>query len=84
LLYRGALAHLVYRCKAPLSRGATEGDCLRKAETLLPRTSADYFGRLTRTWLEVAYAGQAPAPGSEALCAEWRRHFQGAPEETRP
>lgn len=84
LLYRGALAHLVHTCKAPLSRGATEGDCLRNATALLPEASAAYFGRLTHTWLEVAYAGLEPAPGAEALCAEWRRHFQSAPRGHRP
>jgi hypothetical protein len=84
LLYRGALAHLVHRHRAPLSKGSTEGDCLRKALELLPQPSADYFSRLTRTWLEVAYAGLDPAPGAEALCAEWHRHFQAIPREVRP
>ncbi len=81
LLYRGALAHLVHRYRAPLSRGSTEGDCLRKAQEILPQPSADYFGRLTRTWLEVAYADLDPAPGSESLCMEWHRHFQDTPDE---
>ena len=63
LLYRGALAHLVHRYQAPLAEGATEGDCLRKAREAPAQASADYFARLTRTWLEVAYAGLAPAPG---------------------
>lgn len=84
LLYRGALAHLVHRCQAPISRGATEGDCLRMAVEVLPAPSADYFGRLTRTWLKVAYAGLPPGPGSEALCGEWPAHFQDLYREARP
>jgi len=84
LLYRGALAHLVHRARAPLTRGSTEGDCLRRAEAVLPGASAAYFGRLTRVWLEVAYAGQEPPPGSESLCTEWRQHFQDPPREVRP
>ncbi len=76
LLYRGALAHLVHTHRAPISRGATEGDCLRKAEETLTAPASDYFGRLTRTWLRVAYADLGPEPGSERLCTEWPSHFQ--------
>jgi hypothetical protein len=84
LLYRGALAHLVHHHRAPLSRGATEGDCLRKARELLTPAAADYFARLTRTWLRVAYADLAPLPGSEHLCSEWPSFFREFPGEGRP
>jgi hypothetical protein len=84
LLYRGALAQLVHHHRIPLSRGATEGDCLRKAREVLPQPSSDYFGRLTRTWLRVAYADLAPEPGAEALCAEWSAHFRETADEVRP
>lgn len=84
LLYRGALAHLAHRCRASISRGATEGDCLRKAEAVLPAPALDYFRRLTLAWLSLAYAGLPPGPGAEALCAEWAAHFQPpAPEDGR-
>jgi len=83
LLYRGALAHLVHIHRAPISRGATEGDCLHKAKDALPVPAADYFGRLTRTWLRVAYADLSPEPQAEGLCAEWPRHFQQTPGEVR-
>jgi hypothetical protein len=84
LLYRGALAHLVHRHRGALSRGATEGDCLRKAREILPQAAADYFGRLTRTWLQVAYAGLEPLAGSETLCTEWAQHFRETASEARP
>ena len=84
LLYRGALAHLVHRYRAPLSKGATEGDCLRKAQEILPQPSSDYFERLTRTWLKVAYADLPPEPGAEALCREWHTHFQVISGRVRP
>ena len=84
LLYRGALAHLGHRFRAPLAKGSTEGDCLKLAQAFLPPASADYFARLTRTWLDVAYADQNPPPGAEALCPEWRTHFQDAAGEVRP
>lgn len=84
LLYRGALAHLVHHYRAPLAKGATEGDCLRKAQAILPPPSADYFERLTRSWLEVAYADLQPAPGAESLCREWHQHFQDSPKEQQP
>jgi len=84
LLYRGALAHLVHRYRASLPQGATEGDCLRKAQEVLPPPSADYFTRLTRVWLAVAYAGLTPEPGTESLCREWHQHFQDNPGEGRP
>lgn len=83
LLYRGALAHLVHRYKTSLPQGATEGDCLRKAREILPPPSADYFTRLTRTWLAVAYADRMPEPEAESLCREWHQHFQDDPEKVR-
>ena len=83
LLYRGALAHLVHRCRAPISRGATEEECLRAARACLPAAAADYFGRLTRAWLVTAYAGLPPASEDASLCEAWRAHFQDAPREAR-
>jgi hypothetical protein len=84
LLYRGALAQLVHRYRAPLSKGSTEGDCLSKAQALLSPAAADYFRRLTRTWLAVAYADLPPAPGADSLCLEWHQHFQDQPGEAKP
>jgi hypothetical protein len=84
LLYRGALAQLVHRHRSPLTKGATENDCLRRAREALPPVSADYFTRLTHAWQRVAYAGLAPLPGTEALCPEWARHFRETPQPVRP
>lgn len=83
LLYRGALAYLVHTHRAPISRGATEGDCLRKAQESLSASAADYFKRLTHVWLQVAYADLEPEPGSERLCQEWPAHFQTVPREVQ-
>lgn len=83
LLYRGALAGLVHRHRAQVSKGATEHDCLEAARQVLSADASDYFERLTCTWLHVAYAGDAPPPGSERLCAEWPRHFQASVSEDR-
>jgi len=77
LLYRGALAHLVHRLRAPLGPGATEGDCLDVAREALTSGAWDYFARLTRTWLGLAYGGRSAQAGDRDLCAEWGGHFQG-------
>ena len=60
----------------------TEHDCLRAARESARPTSADYFGRLTRSWLEIAYAHRPPAQASLApLIDAWREHFSLGADE---
>lgn len=76
LLYRGALSVLVHRDHVALAEGDTEGDCVRAAARALPRSGADYFGRLVAAWQRAAYAGRLPARAeAEALAREWAPHF---------
>jgi len=77
LLYRGALAHLVHRLELPLPASATESECLRLGGAALPGPGAEYFARLTATWLRVAYGGQPAQDQDRDLCAGWAGHFQG-------
>jgi len=83
LLYRGALAHLVHGLGLPLTASATEGECLRLGRPVLPDPGAQYFARLTATWLRVAYGGQPASSGERDLCAGWASHF-GASRAERP
>ncbi len=75
LLYRASLAELVHGFQMELPRGATEGDCLRKATQVLAADSGLYFRKLTHAWQGEAYAGRRPADG-EALCLGWSAHFR--------
>jgi hypothetical protein len=76
LLYRAALSVLVHRDHVPLAEGDTEGDCVRAARRALPRSGAEYFGRLVAAWERAAYAGRLPeASEAEALAREWAPHF---------
>lgn len=79
LLYRGALSHFVTREKLELGMQATEEDCLRLCRQRVAPEVGDYFGRLTRTWQQLAYAARPPAQEAvRDLCRDWTRHFRGA------
>lgn len=74
LLYRGALARLLARHELHLPPSATEGDCLEAVRKA--RGPVAWFGRLTRAWQQVAYAGRLPADEEVlALCEGWREAF---------
>jgi len=78
LLYRGALAVLVQRDGLRVPASATEGDCLRAALPSLDEAPGQTLRLLTRTWMRMAYLGEAPAPAAmEALCAQWPAAFGG-------
>ena len=76
LLYRGALAHLVHGRGLALGASATETECLRLAGPVLPAPGADYFARLTATWLRVAYGARPVGAAERTLCQDWASHFQ--------
>ena len=79
LLYRGALAALVSR-RVPLSRSATEGDCLRAARGAIAAEPAAFFASLTMAWQACAYAQRPPSlPVLEGLVRDWPLHFGAAP-----
>ncbi len=73
LLYRGSLVRLVHAPGMEIPAGATEGECLRLVRAGRPEREADFFRRLTHSWLHMAY-GHRPlaAGGIEALCRDWR------------
>ncbi len=78
LLYRGALATLIHRNRLAIPASATEGDCLRASEAVLPVEAAQGFRALTTAWVRMAYLGEAPPETAMAdLCAQWRRAFGG-------
>lgn len=97
LLYRGALHRLVEGDELELFPGDTEHDCMRRVSESAHAGSgspgavpdavarrADYFGSLTRRWLNAAW-GASP-PGSDdaiGLCDGWAIHFQGQPKVRR-
>ena len=75
LLYRGALAALVAR-QVPLTRAATEGDCLRAARAAIPPEPAAFFAALTAAWQACAYAQrEPPRVALEGLVRDWSLHF---------
>lgn len=74
LLYRASLSRLVGGFGLDVPSGATEGDCLRLADKVLPAEASAYFEELTRTWQVAAYAHRPPANG-EDLCRRWTAAF---------
>jgi hypothetical protein len=76
LLYRASLAALVHEEAVELRPSHTEGDVLGLAEAALEPARAQYLGRLTRAWQQLAYAHRPPAPTeAEGLCGEWGERF---------
>jgi hypothetical protein len=72
LLYRASLSRLVYRHDLVMSKGATEGDCLRRVKAMNQQTLFGYFQHLTDCWQNLAYAHQLPAEDEfEQLCKGW-------------
>lgn len=79
LLYRGALSALVHAKGVELRPGDTERDCLRRAQTALPREASAYFDELVAAWVAAAYAGRLPADErAHGLVAAWTVHFAPA------
>jgi hypothetical protein len=72
LLYRGAISRLIEHGRVEIHEADTEGDCLRRVADAGGLAHPGYFRGLTAVWIELAYAGQAPADAAvEALCREW-------------
>ncbi|MEL6346306.1 MAG: DUF4129 domain-containing protein [Myxococcota bacterium] len=76
MLYRGALVRMIDVFQAEIEEGATEAECLRIADALLPDGPRQTFRRLTRSWIQTAY-GRRPPPLAEglALCDAWSVAF---------
>ncbi|WP_455203324.1 DUF4129 domain-containing protein [Kaarinaea lacus] len=76
LLYRGSLAVLVNRYGVALKASNTEGECAQHVSHTQIDTIANYFGELTRVWVQLAYGHQFPPQETvESLCNNWRVHF---------
>ena len=61
LLYRCALAQLINHENLPLEHSHTEGDILKLSQPVLSGPRHDYFQRLTRSWVKIAYAHELPS-----------------------
>ena len=81
LLYRGSLTTLVHHYGINLKGSATEGDCIRMTfinKEKLRQGSAEYFKRLTQTWLMAAYAHRLPSEQEIIqLSEQWAPIFGG-------
>ncbi len=78
LLYRGTLAGLLHRDALEVEESSTEGECLAQVRATCEANVADFFARLTRLWIYLAYAHRHPDSAQvEALCGEWQRLFAG-------
>lgn len=74
LLYASALAELAARRRLELEDAWTEGDCARAVHREVGGQAADYFQRVVRARLRVAYGHQAvDATELRTLCAQWHQ-----------
>ncbi|HEY8102415.1 MAG TPA: hypothetical protein VIF82_16875 [Burkholderiaceae bacterium] len=81
LLYRATLSRLVEEDAVLISRGATEGDCLRlarqaNATNRLSLSKLDIVTSATTLWLRGAYGGRWPDTDTVlAHCTQWQSQF---------
>ncbi|HKJ72362.1 MAG TPA: DUF4129 domain-containing protein [Gammaproteobacteria bacterium] len=76
LLYRASIARLIERFEVAIPAGATEGECLQRARSVLGDDGRRLFADLTGAWQELAYGHRAPeADCVEALCRDWAAAF---------
>lgn len=85
LLYRASLIQLIHLHQLDIPESATEGECQRLVHEHRPDTEFNYFARLTRQWLLLAYAHETPKIDElTQLCQQWPQfyslHAQGAPQ----
>jgi len=72
LLYRGAIASLIYKEQLPIEEGDTEGDCLARVREASLSGVVAYFTNLTQVWISVAYGKNEPEDQEMvALCDDW-------------
>lgn len=72
LLYRGTISKVIDAGEVEIRESDTEGDCLRRVEEAGPAAHPGYFRGLTKIWMRLAYAGEAPREMDvESLCREW-------------
>jgi len=76
LLYRSALIQLISREQLQLKHSHTEGDILKLSQTELAMTRQEYFQQLTKQWVQIAYAHQAPSEAQmQHLFDHWESDF---------
>ncbi|WP_379708670.1 DUF4129 domain-containing protein [Haloferula chungangensis] len=71
LLYRASISWMINQGGLEIAESDTESDCLRRAGQAEVR-HLSYFDGLTRRWMSLAYAREAPSESDwERLCREW-------------
>lgn len=76
LLFRATVSRLVHEYRVPLTRGATEGDCLRLARPRLAAEPWQVLAEVSDMWLQVAWAGrQVSEERLQQCCVLWRKYY---------
>lgn len=76
LLYRSSLIQLINREQLQLKHSHTEGDILKLSQSKLAITRQQYFQQLTKQWVQIAYAHQAPSEiQMQHLFDHWESDF---------
>ncbi|PID45019.1 MAG: hypothetical protein CSB47_10265 [Proteobacteria bacterium] len=83
LLYRCALTRLINHDQLPLEHSHTEGDILKLSQPVLAAQSYNYLQKLTHSWMQVAYAHDAPMEADMSyLLDRWHDDFAHETPET--
>ncbi|MEM1294160.1 MAG: DUF4129 domain-containing protein [Verrucomicrobiota bacterium] len=76
MLYRGAISWMINQGSVPIQESDTEHECLERSRLASADAQANYFAKLTRVWVALAYGKRVPS-GSEAgeLFESWPFEF---------
>ena len=72
LLYRGSISRVIEIGRVEIQESDTEGDCMRRVESVGQAAYPDYFRSITGAWTRLAYAGVITADAEvHTLCQQW-------------
>lgn len=76
LLYRASLLALISDHQLDIPASATENECVELVRCSRGSQETDFFARLTRDWIQLAYGHHQPQPGQLlTLCQEWQEIY---------
>ncbi len=72
LLYRGSISRVMEIGRVEIQESDTEGDCVRRVDSVGQAAHPDYFRGITGAWIRLAYAGVHPPDSEvESFCRQW-------------
>ncbi len=72
LLYRGSISRVIEIGRVQIQESDTEGDCMRRVESVGQAVYPAYFRSITAAWTRLAYSGVSAGDAEvHTLCQQW-------------